>query len=393
MSPTLSEGLERRHTIQERFQNIVQLVLGRWDTQSGEMTLASVFDKTLAIYQEQMKEGTFKLDDDDILWLREDWINIHAEENLQFLAKKAKSLGFPSLRRVARETAVKPAETVEEKFTGVVDLAQLQLYDAGKFKPFEKFTTKSKIPNKSGKLLFKLTVNGEEIFWKEAKENRQNQIRIEEIREVAGANIANYITQGLVPKAHIRKVEGKVGIGQELLTFEHFSGPTDPRLDQLNPKQVAQILAHFIADKMCSNYDCHFDNFGIDKQGNIIGIDKGEAFKFYKRGKLGFGEKDTDAFDADKYGPDNINFYKAITDRIKDGRLQVNFDDPMILGALERCKTLTSQDIKKLYSPYAGVRWKGKETIMFHEALGRAQSISTEFLELQKKIKPTKASP
>ncbi len=246
-----------------------------------------------------------------------------------------------------------------------------------KMKIPDKQKNKEKMENKAGKLLYKL--NNGKIFWKAIKGNVGSP-GVEQGREVAGAWVANHITNGLVPRSHVRKVDGKLGIAQEFVTITNF---TPDSIKGLNKKQVTQILTHLIADKAISNYDAHLDNYGLDEHGQVIGIDKGEAFRFFQRGKVGFktdlhhAGSDSDEINLDQYGPANINFYKQVFDLVQKGELEVDFDDPMIRTAIAKCTELTLDDVKKMYSGYAELNFKQKpkQEEFYQEVYQRLQNM------------------
>lgn len=247
------------------------------------------------------------------------------------------------------------------------------------------------------KLLYDLVDDADKrVFWKPAKNAHPGT---EEGMEVSGAAIAHHITGGLVPEAHLREMDGQLGIGEEFVGLEYLK-PGDARIDELSPDQVAQIIAHLLADKVISNYDCHFDQFGIDADGNVIGVDKGLAFRHFKRGNVGFNEKlhgistDTDKIDLRLYGGDDINFYKVIMEKIKAGELQVDFENPIIAQALERCSKLSMDDVIRLYGPYADTRYKDDQTRkdkFFQQVFERAHAMPAEYAKFRVQYDPTKA--
>ncbi|MGD9591514.1 MAG: hypothetical protein AB7V32_03235 [Candidatus Berkiella sp.] len=258
----------------------------------------------------------------------------------------------------------------------------------------KKYNDKQKIDNKAGKLLYKL--NDGKIFWKAIKGGNVKTPGEEQGREVAGAWVANHITNGAVPRSHLREVDSKLGIAQDYVNIETFNSQA---IKQLNKKQVAQILAHLIADKAVSNYDAHLDNYGLDKDGNVIGIDKGEAFRFFQRGKVGFKSSlhgagsDDDKINLDQYGPSDINFYKQVFELVKNGDLEVDFDDPLVQDALVRCTSLTFEDVQQMYSGYAQTKFKNnkaRQEEFYKEVHQRLQNMPQALANFRQQISPQK---
>jgi hypothetical protein len=98
--------------------------------------------------------------------------------------------------------------------------------------------------------------------------------------EVDSALLAAYITDGLVPIAET--FENNHAIVQEYVEMDHqktdsvfHSGPI--QYQTWSQKEKEQLFTHMIADILLRNIDCHREQYGIDKAGNIIGFDKGKS--------------------------------------------------------------------------------------------------------------------
>lgn len=65
-----------------------------------------------------------------------------------------------------------------------------------------------------------------------------------------------------------------------------FSGksPSD-----LSTKQLQQAMSHHVLDWIVSNHDTHSENLLLGKDGNVFGIDLGQAFKFFPNDQLAVG--------------------------------------------------------------------------------------------------------
>ncbi len=282
------------------------------------------------------------------------------------------------------KVAVKPSSSPKESQTDFPTFTEFDKMEVPK-----KYQNKHKIDNKAGKLLYRL--NDGKIFWKPVKGGTAKSV--EQGREVAGAWVANHITGGAVPRSHLREVDTKLGIAQE---FVHVTAFTPESIRTLNKTQVAQILAHLIADKATSNYDAHLDNYGLDEKGQVIGIDKGEAFRFFQRGNVGFKTPlggvgpDSDEINLDQYGKLDINFYKQVFELVKQGKLEVDFDDPIVVSALQRCSALTLDDVKKMCSGYAQTNFKqkDKQEAFYAQVYERLQSMPQVLENFKAKVSP-----
>ena len=89
--------------------------------------------------------------------------------------------------------------------------------------------------------------------------------------------------------ADIKVIEskGEIGAAQKMFKVSGDLSILDP--SDLNPEQLKQIQEHQVLDWFISNHDAHKENFMITLDGNIVGIDKGQAFRFFGKDKLEIG--------------------------------------------------------------------------------------------------------
>lgn len=57
----------------------------------------------------------------------------------------------------------------------------------------------------------------------------------------------------------------------------------------LSTKQLQQAMSHHVLDWIVSNHDTHSENLLVGTDGNVFGIDLGQAFKFFPNDKLAVG--------------------------------------------------------------------------------------------------------
>ncbi len=116
----------------------------------------------------------------------------------------------------------------------------------------------------------------------EMEKGKPKNLPIETIveNEVDSSRLAAYITDGLVPQA--QPYEDHRAIVQEYLemdkdktnkTFHH--GTLD--FKGWSHKEKEQLFTHMLADLLLKNTDAHFEQFGIDVNGNLVGFDKGKS--------------------------------------------------------------------------------------------------------------------
>lgn len=177
--------------------------------------------------------------------------------------------------------------------------------------------------------------------------------------ETGASDVASYITGGLVPIATEMYYKGKKGLVQPMTTLGKNSGSQfDPT--KLNSKQAAQLFTHMISDWVVSNYDAHSGNFGLDGDGNIIGIDKGQAYKFLNvtdpyslKSKASGQLTEPDSFDeyfATQWAPipPDKTVYPKFVQALKSGKVQIDPNDPIIKAAIAKCSKMQTHQLKGL---------------------------------------------
>lgn len=81
---------------------------------------------------------------------------------------------------------------------------------------------------------------------------------------------------------HLIDFDGKPGLAQRM--FDADPAFPDHRVDlaSMDPSDVLELQKHMALDWMISNHDAHSGNFLRDRAtGGIVGIDKGQAFKYF----------------------------------------------------------------------------------------------------------------
>jgi hypothetical protein len=88
--------------------------------------------------------------------------------------------------------------------------------------------------------------------------------------------------QGLInPKSHVEVrtavVNGRFGTIQPYIRSLTLS---KKGLDNLTKQQVGELLGEYVVDYLLCNFDSHNENYLIDRQGHIRGVDKEQSFRY-----------------------------------------------------------------------------------------------------------------
>jgi hypothetical protein len=112
--------------------------------------------------------------------------------------------------------------------------------------------------------------------------SKKKSLPIETIveNEVDSSNLAAFITDGLVPIAepyeqHHKIVQEYIELDKVKSKKYFHAGTLD--FKEWSDKDREQFFTHMLADLLLKNTDAHYQQFGVDTQGNIVGFDKGKA--------------------------------------------------------------------------------------------------------------------
>jgi hypothetical protein len=123
-----------------------------------------------------------------------------------------------------------------------------------------------------------------------------------------------------------------------------FFNPT-----KLSSQDVLDLQKHQIVDWLVGNHDAHPGNFLRDKNGKLVEIDKGQAFKHYHEDQLS-----SDYHPNSAYG-EQEPVYNTLLKAAKDGQVQLHSPAPgEPLGKfLDKVQGLPDDQLKAMFKPYA----------------------------------------
>lgn len=124
------------------------------------------------------------------------------------------------------------------------------------------------------------------------------------------------------------------------------SPPSD--VAQLAPNNVAELLSQHAADMFMGDHDGHAGNF-VMKEGALIPVDRGQAFKFVIMGKV-------ESLNPEWHAPGNFGQGYAKDLLIRWGKGEIEIPEAAwvaMLKAIKRVGGLTKTDIQGVFGPVA----------------------------------------
>jgi hypothetical protein len=141
---------------------------------------------------------------------------------------------------------------------------------------------------------------------------------------------------------------------------------------------IQQLQREHVLDWLIGNNDAHKNQFLVDKNGDIIGVDKGQAFKFYKDDVLSLSWDPSNNIQA---GHEQV--YNVLLKAAKKGKVKVDFG-VVHQFITENMSNLKSIDLAAMVHPYAAhsVEWADKVNKLQNLATKRLANISSDFKKL-----------
>ncbi|MDF2578296.1 MAG: hypothetical protein K0S74_1780 [Chlamydiales bacterium] len=235
------------------------------------------------------------------------------------------------------------------------------------------------------------------FFFKEPRENdvENSSKELALQAEVGGSQLAHRILGNLVPDAKLGCFQGKRGIQQPYIELKPLTTNLDANFDfnELSQKQQEQLFAHMMVDWIISNQDNHIKQFGLDKDANLMAIDKGQAYKFFKGkrvvsamasqniGNEANSEEAIPKFDKIKVEGE-LSLYGMLRAALKEGDIHINLEAPIIQNTLKNIQNLTLQEIQENLEGYAALAYPLQMQDFYQDVLERAQALPSQLKDL-----------
>lgn len=229
--------------------------------------------------------------------------------------------------------------------------------------------------------------------------------------DVATSRIQN--KAGLpVPSIHAKEVDGKIASVHKMFKRANDAFPdNNVVLGMLDDADVVELQKNMVLDWLLSNHDPHSGNFLKTDKG-IIGIDKGQSFKYFGKDKL------TPNFGSDINPPLHPNkpVYSTIMKQHKEmeemspgtGMLK-DFNSGEVGTTIQRIMAIDDDEYRDLLRPYAtharkvgllnypGKSYSDSDTDAVDKfldaAVARKNNLDKDFGDLWKQITPSANKP
>lgn len=142
----------------------------------------------------------------------------------------------------------------------------------------------------------------------------------------------------------------------------------------LAPHQVAQLQREHVVDWAIGNHDSHVGNFIVKKTSGIVGVDKGQAWKYFPRDKLAVDYHPNAKYDEKE------PYYNALWRAARDGHITV--DLAPTYDAIAKLQAIPDAHYRAIVRPYAEARFMGDKAQVkqfLDHAVARKASLKADF--------------
>lgn len=207
-----------------------------------------------------------------------------------------------------------------------------------------------------------------------------------------------------VPSINAKMVDGKMASVHKMYSGVSDAFPShNPKLSLMDDADIVEIQKNMVLDWVLSNHDPHSGNFLKTRKG-IIGIDKGQSFKYFGKDKL------TINYGSDLNPPlaPNKPVYSTLMKQAQEGKGDMDFNHPEVQKTIQRIQAIPDDEYKALLRPYAEkarkqglLNYPGKsygdtdeEAVakFLQAAVDRKNNLGKDFDALNKVINPPKAA-
>jgi hypothetical protein len=171
----------------------------------------------------------------------------------------------------------------------------------------------------------------------------EGELAAHKVAHLAGFDVAEARIASLSVDGSIRK-----GFLQRMYRSEDIVGNLDDVEVWNRPEIMAQLQEHQVLDWLIGNHDSHTQNFLLLSDGRLVGVDKGQAFKFYG--------KDVLSHDYSPPGNHGTVAYNRMWRLYREGRIDLDLDS--IDDALSRVEKMSDEQLADLVSTYAQGRFR-----------------------------------
>lgn len=183
----------------------------------------------------------------------------------------------------------------------------------------------------------------------------------------AGYKVQSIIDPDSTVKVSVGTVDGKLGAVQKRITtikstdLKAWQYGTDQLPDGIAP----QLQREGVTDWLLGNFDSHGGNFLVDDTGQLIGVDKEQAFKYIKQSNSSVMSY---SYHPNASYGETEPIYNTMYRRFAKGEIDLDLQDT--LPYIKRAEAIPDAEYREIFRDYAeSLHGKGKEAEAMLDAI------------------------
>ncbi len=201
--------------------------------------------------------------------------------------------------------------------------------------------------------------DGQEWLFKPAQSKAGNPEAFRAYAQEAGYKVQGIVDPGSAVPIGTGELGGEFGAFQKRIMDPDAKLDLKAWQDSLDklPKEIReQLQREHVTDWLLGNYDAHGDNFLLGTNGNLIGIDKEQAFRYIS--KPGAQQMTYSYHPNASYG-EKEPVYNTLYRRYAKGEIDLDLQDT--LTYIKRVESIPDKEYREIFRDYAETRHgKGK---------------------------------
>ena len=196
--------------------------------------------------------------------------------------------------------------------------------------------------------------NNEEYYFKPAiSKNGTDRPYRAHIQE-AGYMIQRIINPENAVKCNATELNGMFGAIQQKIPIDsqatkNFIEYFNKGKGSLSPEMITQIMDEYLVDFCLCNYDAHANNFIVDEDGKLRGIDKEQSFRYIKE------DTDNDMTFSTNYNKrygEQPTIYNILFEEMKQGKISYEYMKILKYRA-SRLAQIPNEQYRQIFEKYA----------------------------------------
>lgn len=191
--------------------------------------------------------------------------------------------------------------------------------------------------------------DGQEWFFKPAQDKSGKEAPFRAHVQEAGYKVQSIIDPDSAVPIGTFDIDGTFGALQKrVVVNEETLIDFQYGYNSISADIAQQLQREHVTDWLMANYDSHYKNFLFDTKGQLVGVDKEQAFRFINEAgakKMGY------TYHPNKMYGENEPIYNVLYKKFAQGDIDLNLNDA--LPFIKRVESISDKEYREIFRKYA----------------------------------------